>query len=121
MATELTHHDEIELAAGDRWTIVGTLLNGDGSAFDLTSATVIWTMRGPDGEVCDDLVDASTVELLSPRTDGKIIITVPKTATAGRRAGRYHDAVRAFIDDTEADLMWRGPIAVAADPWELDT
>ena len=36
------HHDPIEFTAGDDWDIAGTLPGPDGTAYDLTNATVIW-------------------------------------------------------------------------------
>jgi len=44
------HHDPIEFTAGDDWDIGGTLLRPDGTAYDLTNASVIWMLRGPDGD-----------------------------------------------------------------------
>jgi hypothetical protein len=45
----IPHHDPLEFVAGDDWDIGAALLRPDGTAYDLTDASVIWMLRGPDG------------------------------------------------------------------------
>lgn len=118
---ELTLHDDLELVAGDSWTIVGTLKNKDGSAFDLTTAAPAWTLRGPDGRVCGALLAEVELTKVQPPTGGQVIIAVPRSKTGDLEPGRYHDSVRVTAEDgVEADTMWVGAIAVHADPFQPD-
>ena len=45
----IPHHPDLEFVAGDDWDIGATLQRPDGSAYDLSQASVIWMLRGPDG------------------------------------------------------------------------
>ena len=116
--TTLTHHDTVEEMSGDTWTIDAQLQDYSGQPLTLTDASLIWVLINPDGERCPDINSAAVIEKLSPvaATDPNARITVPASATAGRLAGRYTDAMRVVIGD-EVDLMFTGIILVSADPF----
>ncbi len=109
------HHDPIEFVAGDDWDIGATLLRPDGSPYDLTNATVVWMLRGPDGAPALQ-ADQYSINLTPPLTAGQLIIAVPAAVTATLRPGRYLDALRA-TDSAGTDTFWTGMILVSANPW----
>ena len=111
----LAHHDPIDFTAGDDFNIGGTLLRADGSAYDLTDATVIWMLRDPDGAPA--LTDGQfAINLTPPLTAGQLVIAVPAAATATLRPGRYLDSLRA-TDSAGTDTFWTGMILVGPNPW----
>jgi len=114
----LTHHDDLELAAGDEWAIAGLLLDEEGNALDLTAGVQLgWTMRGPDGKTIPGLIDGgATLEPSEPTTSGEIVIVLPGSLTKTFPPGRYTDAVRSWVGGVPA-LMWVGQILVACDPF----
>jgi hypothetical protein len=116
MAT--TRHDDIELTAGDDWVIPGTLLDPNGGPLDLTSASFEWTLVDPNGIGLADLVNASTIDVSDPVSNGKIQITVPRNSTEPLLAGRYHDSLRVIISN-EVESYWIGTILVDCDPFSL--
>jgi len=109
------HHDPIEFVAGDDWDIGGTLLRPDGSAYDLTNATVVWMLRDPDGAPALQ-PGQYAINLTPPLTAGQLIIAIPSAVTATLRPGRYPDALRA-TDSAGTDTFWTGLIAVSPNPW----
>ncbi len=111
----IPHHDDLEFVAGDDWDIGATLLRSDGSAYDLSQATVIWMLRGPDGlPVLQP--EQYSIKINPPTTAGVITIVVPASSTAGLRPGRYLDWLRA-TDNAGTDTFWTGIILVDPNPW----
>jgi len=108
------HHADLEFVAGDDWDIGGTLLRPDGTAFDLTEATVKWMLRGPDGLPVFSS-DQYTVKLNEPLTAGLITVVVPAAVTATLPPGPYLDWLRA-TDNAGTDTFWTGMIIVDANP-----
>ena len=88
----LAHHDDLTFTAGDDFDIGGALLRPDGSAYDLTNASVVWMLRDPDG--LPALQDAA-INLTPPLTAGSWSSPLPATETATLRPGRYTDWLRA--------------------------
>jgi hypothetical protein len=116
----ITHHDDIELAAGDEWEIAGTLLDETGAPLNLdASVNLGWTLLGRDGNQVEGIAGAATLERLDPVSDGKILIIVPDEFTRTLEPGRYMDAVRAWVGDAPA-LQWVGMILCAADPFHAE-
>lgn len=113
-----SHHDDINLVAGDDWVIPGTLLDANGNALDLTSASFNWVLVDPNGEVVNTLVSASTLTPQQPLTAGQIQISVPRANTEALLAGRYHDSLR-VIDANQVSSYWVGTILVDGDPFSL--
>ena len=109
------HHDPIEFTTGDDWDIGGTLLRPDGTAFDLTDATIIWMLRDPDG--LPALQDGQyVINLGAPLSAGLLTIVVEATMTAALRPGRYLDWLR-VTDTAGTDTFWSGIILVSPNPW----
>ena|SRR5215831_19462277 len=106
----LTHHDDIELAAGDDWAIPGTLLDENGQPLDLTNATLAWTLLGPDG--CPALTAGQYTISVVPQQTGNIKISVNRIVTGLLPPGRYTDAMYATIGGTTT-TMWVGNILVS--------
>ena len=110
----IPHHDPLEFVAGDDFDIGATLLRRDGTAYDLTNATVLWMLRDPDGvPALQD--DQYAIKFSSPPTAGLLVIAVTATATATLRPGRYLDWLRA-TDSAGTDTFWTGIIAVSPKP-----
>jgi hypothetical protein len=114
----ITHHDDIELQAGDDWVIAGTLNDDTGTAIDLTQGAMqfMWTLIDPDGLACAAVQAASIAPDSTTGTSGGLNIRVPRQATEGLDAGRYHDALRALFADG-ASMMWVGAILIDCDPF----
>jgi hypothetical protein len=111
----VTHHDYVELRAGDDWIIQATLLNPDGSAYDLTNATVEWILLGPDGMTAID--QGWTFQVAEPATGGQGVVLVDNKLTAPLAPGYYMDALRAITPtptdpNLQVTTMWDGQIGV---------
>lgn len=114
MAAALTHHDDLEVTAGDDWVIDAFLTDADGAKVDLTSAEgLIWYLIGPDGQWIAGIAQA-VVTTVQPATDGHVRLVLPRASTAVQ-PGRYHDALRTIFGGN-ATMTWTGTILVAADP-----
>jgi len=101
--------------AGDDFDIGARLLRPDGSAYDLSDASVVWVLRGPDGLPALQ-AGQFAIKVSSPPTAGLIVVSVPSAATAALRPGRYMDALRA-TDAAGTDTFWTGMISVSPNPW----
>jgi len=112
-----TQHADQELPAGDAWTIAGTLLDTNGAALDLTSATLEWTLIDMNGNLAIP-DDSATITIQTPPTAGLISITVPSAITEGLLPGRYTDALRVTISGNP-DTIWTGSILVDADLFSI--
>ena len=116
----VTHHDNLEVVAGDDWVIDGTLINADGSATDLTNVqAVYWVLLGPDGYPVLSS-DQAMVAIVDPPNSGAVRITVAKAVTTGLDAGRYIDSIR-VVGAALTATFWIGQILVDADPWSTVT
>jgi hypothetical protein len=116
----VTHHDDLEVVAGDDWVIDGTLINEDGSATDLSNAqAVYWVLLGPDGYPILSS-DQAVVAIVDPPSSGAVRITVAKLVTTGLDPGRYTDAIR-VVGIALTATFWIGQILVDADPWSTVT
>ena len=113
MATTL--HDDLELFAGDDWSIVGVLLDVNGYALDLTGATLEWTLIDPTGAQVAGVQGSVSIAVAAPPS-GKVTISIPKSSTEPLYAGRYHDALRVTLGG-KASLYWIGAILVSSDPF----
>lgn len=114
----LTHHDDIELVAGDDWVITAVLLDVNGSSLDITNASFEWTLIDTTGTSVAVFGDGSvTVVVINPGTNGQLNIKVPKSITSPLLSGRFHDALRVTINYTST--FWMGAILVDGDPFSL--
>lgn len=109
----LKHHDDIDVMAGDTWTILCTLKDKSGNPLDISTASLIWTFLDQDGYICTDIVAAATITKVSPESGGQAIVTVPSGVT-NRPPARYSDAMRVVIGD-EVDTVFHGNILVSVD------
>lgn len=114
----ITHHDDLELFAGDDWSIVGVLLDVNGSALDLTEATLEWTLIDPTGAQVANVQGSVSITVMAPPTNGQVTIRVPAVNTEPLTAGRYHDALRVSLGN-RASLYWIGSLLVSSDPFTL--
>jgi hypothetical protein len=113
-----THHDDLELVAGDDWTIPGMLTEPDGTPLDLSQCSDIqWIMLGPDGNPCLP-PGSATVQIASPPTLGKVLVTVPNLVTKTLPAGRYVDAMRVIMATSTRATVWTGAIAVDSNAFD---
>jgi hypothetical protein len=114
----LTHHDDVELVAGDDWTIDGVLLDTNGSSLDLSGAFFEWTLIDPTGMSVAYLLGDTTISIIEPSTNGQVQILVPKQVTISLLAGRFHDALRVTSSATTT-TFWVGTILVDCNPFGL--
>src|SRR5262249_47629967 len=80
-AMALVYHPDTELMAATDWGIDGTLLDADGNPFDLSNATLSWTLIGPAGTPVLQSGDA-TITVVGDPTAGTIHIAVHNAQTA---------------------------------------
>jgi hypothetical protein len=110
-------HDDIELTIGDKWEIIGLLLQEDGKPLPLTPDVQLgWTLLDPDGVEVPGLAIDATLDRLEPVTAGQVLIGVNDGLTRMLRPGRYTNAIRVWVEDAPSTL-WRGMILAAADPF----
>jgi hypothetical protein len=108
-----THHDLIELVAGDTWEIPGTLTDANGSPLDLTNAQFEWVLVDTGG---NPITLAAAVDVMDAET-GAVGIYVPAGDTAGLDPGYYTDALRVNLARADSAMVWHGQILVAANPF----
>jgi hypothetical protein len=108
----LIHHDDIELTAGDDWTIPSSLTDEEGDAVNLSNIVGIqWIMLGPDGQPCLP-PGSAIVTIVDPPTDGMVTVTVPNEVTRSLSPGRYADAMRVIFPSDLKSTVWTGSISV---------
>ena len=109
----MIHHDDVEVTAGDDWTIVATIVDRDGvTPLDLTSATVFWTLINRDGACA--LPAGSAVLDLGQGAQGVVLINLQAAATAPLGPGRYVDQIRVVLAN-QHDMVTNGYVLVDAD------
>jgi hypothetical protein len=111
----LTHHDYTELRAGDDWAIQATLLNPDGTPFDLTNAQIEWILLGPDGSGA--ITSGYVVSIVNNPTSGQAVIQIGSALTQPLEVGYYMDSLRVISPAPPAPnglltTMWDGQIGV---------
>ena len=107
----IPYHDPAELMAATDWGIDGTLLDANGQPLDLSSATLNWTLIGPQGTPV--LADGDATITVIDSANGIIRITIASAKTASLECGRYIDALQLSIGNIVSPL-WLGQILVAA-------
>jgi len=107
-------HADLLLRAGDDWAIPAQLFDTQGKPLDLSAATIEWVLIGPAGDVA---IAPSQIEI-NPVGNGFIDVIVPSEITRGLPPGYYTDALRVTIDE-DSTVMWSGPVAVSADPFDF--
>ena len=105
----LAYHPNVQLMAGFRWTINGTLCNAAGEPFDVTNAQLTWVLLNADSNWVVPMTASITK---TDPVNGAITIEVAKTDTA-LAPGRYMDALQ-IREGTGTGLYWTGNICVAA-------
>ena len=110
-----TSHSNVNWFGGDDWQINATLLDENGSPFDLTQThTIEWALMNANYQrVLDETnVTISVVDAAA----GRISILVPAAKTSPLAAGHYNDTIRIVFGGFTSTLSY-GPISVSADPW----
>lgn len=110
-------HEYVDMFAGDDWAIGGLLLDQDDQPCDLTGASIGWILVDPNGAAVIGANTGYTINILDPATDGKIIVSVPRTETAQLSAGRYTDGIRMAGANGKVSTMWEGHIGVNVTPF----
>jgi hypothetical protein len=110
-----TQHPTVELIAGDDWEIAITMLDDAGNPFDLTGATISWTLIDDGGQqfIAPDEV---TVSVATDPTTGVATVTVPGTVTTRLKTFLYHDATRIVVAGVTTTILV-GDIKVTSDPF----
>jgi hypothetical protein len=109
-----THHDPIEVVAGDDWLIAGTLLDLDGDPLDLTDAVIEWALLSSttgSHKVLDPDLD-TTDALVNTNHKG-----LPMIGIAEFHAPRTHGLARMYATDAERELDCR-PCVVHLRHWQ---
>jgi hypothetical protein len=105
-----THHDPIELLAGDDWEIPGALLDDNGNPLDLSNAEFEWVLVDRGG---NPITLAAEVEVTDP-AEGAINIMVLASDTAGLDPGFYTDALRVEFPTPGRSTVWHARLIVVA-------
>jgi hypothetical protein len=109
-----TQHVSVGLVAGDDWEINITLLNADGTPFDLTGATVKWCLM--DNSYNQAITtDQVTISVANPTT-GVAQVIIPAAVSSPLPSGFYTDTLRVISAGITSTLLF-GQINVMADPW----
>jgi hypothetical protein len=111
-------HLAIEFVAGDDWEIDAVLADADGAPYDLTSATVLWTMV--DRLWAPAIDKADVVITITDAVAGKCMVQIPATVTTLLDAGAYMDFFRISNGVVMATLLM-GFVYVTRDPWKVAT
>jgi hypothetical protein len=114
-----THHEDVELTAGDNWTISGDLTDVNGDPLDLSDVvTIQWIMLGPDGLPCLPAGSAAIL-VVNPPTLGQIQVVVPSSVTKLLEPGRYYDALRVILPQEYMATVWTGSISVDCNAFDV--
>jgi hypothetical protein len=109
-----TDDDDAHFVAGDDWHIDGTLLDRDGNPFDLTNASIAWTLLDPSGA---PVKANATITVLDPPTAGRINIKLTGATTAALSPGRYTETLRITRAGTTSTLQSLSILVVARNPF----
>jgi hypothetical protein len=106
-------HPQFQFVGGDDWEIVATLLDENGTPYDLNNAQILWTVYSTtrvidEGDSSISIIDAAA---------GTCSITVAATKTTTIPGGRYNDALRIITGGVTSTLCI-GAINVTTDPWQ---
>jgi hypothetical protein len=96
---------------GDTWKIAGTLFNADGTAFNLTGASLEWKLVDANGNTVLDFSLGSGIAVVNAAA-GTCLITVTSTQSRAIAVGDYTDQLRATAVSGDIDTMWTGTIEV---------
>jgi hypothetical protein len=111
-----TAHSIFQFIGGDDWEISATLLDENDNPYNLTGATIKWTLVDNAGRrVLDD--DDIAISIISAAA-GTCLIMVASTKTTTIPGGRYSDALR-IIKGGVTSTLSLGPVQVITDPWAV--
>jgi hypothetical protein len=110
-----TAHTTFQFIGGDDWEIQATCLDENDEPYNLTGATIKWTLLDNAGNRVLDVGDYAISIVDAAAGKCSIWIASPKTTTVA--AGRYTDALRISTGGVTSTLSM-GPIHVIADPWK---
>jgi hypothetical protein len=105
----------VHLVAGDDWKLQFTLLNPDGTAFDLSgSPQILWTMLTGGHRV----IQSAEVSIqVTNALQGQLNVLVPANVTTRLITAAYTHALRVIYAGVSATPFIGGYIFVSADPW----
>jgi hypothetical protein len=113
-----TKHQMVSWFAGDDWQINATLLDENGTPFDLSGNPPIkWALMNASFQRALDETDVDIS--VTDAAAGKCAIIIPAAKSATLAAGRYTDVIRIVFGGMTATLSY-GFIYVSADPWQAD-
>jgi hypothetical protein len=105
----------VHLVAGDDWKLQFTLLNSQGSAFDLSSSPqILWTMLAGGHRVIQST--EVSIQVTNPLA-GQLNVLVPADITTRLITASYTHALRVIYAGVSATPFIGGYIFVSADPW----
>lgn len=108
----VTSHDLIELVVGDTWVLDALMLDVNGDPFDLTDASIVWTLD--DTRARNNVLTKSVglgIDIIDPPA-GLCTITVLPAVSATVKPGTYRDQCRVTSDDGLVATEWQGFIVV---------
>jgi hypothetical protein len=109
-----TAHTIFQFIGGDDWEISATLLDENDNPYNLTGATIKWTLIDNAGHRVIDDPDVA-ISIINAAA-GTCLIMVAATKTTTILAGRYSDALR-IVKGGVASTLSYGPVQVITDPW----
>jgi hypothetical protein len=111
-----TPHTVFQFVGGDDWEIHATLLDENGNPYNLTGATITWTLLNSAGQHILNPGDFSISIINATAGTCKIVVLAAKTTTIP--GGRYTDALRILIGGVTSTLSI-GPVQITRDPWAV--
>jgi hypothetical protein len=116
----MSRHSPIDFVAGDDWEIQATLLDEDGTPYDLSGASgapnIMWCLNEQCGNqvISSDKVQISIIDALN----GKCSVLIPSSVSVGVTGGFYTDALR-LVMAGETGTLLMGMVNVICDPWTV--
>jgi hypothetical protein len=111
-----TAHSLFQFIGGDDWEISATLLDENGNPYNLTGATIKWTLVDNAGHRV--LADGDVAISITNAAAGTCLIMVASAKTTMILNGRYSDALR-IIKGGVTSTLSLGPVQVITDPWAV--
>jgi hypothetical protein len=109
-----TTHAPIGWYAGDDWEIVATLLDENGTPYNLVSQEILWVLFDATGQRVLDEDDVTIT--ITDAAEGICSIIIPAAKTSPLAGGQYSDVIR-IIDSGITSTLSVGTVQVTVDPW----
>jgi hypothetical protein len=112
-------NDSLSLVGGDDWIFAFTVQNADGSATDLTGATISWTLLDENGYQVVAATDSTIT--VTDAVNGLCQVEVAGSVTTKFPRNSFQQALRVIEASGATTTPYVGVIWVTPDPWQVRT